>query len=66
MEENQITLPQALEAQEYVRSFIRFNGGDPFAPGAEEPKKWWPEDVKKAAEVRDEFFNNLEKKGIIA
>ena len=64
--DNQITLPQALEAQEYVRSFIRFNGGNPFEAGAEEIKDWWPEDVKKAAETRDLFFNNLKDEGIIA
>lgn len=63
--ENNISLPQALEAQEYVRSFIRFNGGDPFEDGAEEMKSWWPEDVKKAAETRDLFFKSMEDEGII-
>lgn len=62
---NNITLSQALEAQEYVRGFIKFNGGDPFEPGAQDVKSWWPEDVKKAAEVRDLFLEKAEEEEII-
>lgn len=65
MESNEITLQQALQAQEYVKSFIRFNGGDPFDDGAMEPKNWWPEDVKKAAETYDLFLEKIEKDDII-
>lgn len=62
MNEKEITLPQFLEAQQYVRGFIKMHGGNPFDDAIQ---PWWPEDVKKAAEVRDTFVRNIEEDGII-
>lgn len=59
-----ITLDQALEAEEYVDSYIRFNGGDPVAvkntPGYE---KAMPDDVKKAIETFRAFWRSQEEEG---
>lgn len=63
MNEKEITLPQFLQAQQYVRSYIKMNGGDPLKD--EEIKSWWPEDVKKAAETRDTFLRDMEESNMI-
>ena len=60
----EITLDQALEAEEYVDSYIRFNGGDPVevknTPGYE---KQMPPDVQKAIETFRAFWQYQEAQG---
>lgn len=59
-----ITLDQALEAEEYVDSYIRFNGGDPIkvknTPGYEQAM---PADVRKAIDTFRAFWKYQEEQG---
>lgn len=66
MEENNITLEQALEAEAYVRSYIESLGGD-VAEVMHRPNfgKNLPEDVAKALETSNLFWKKMDQKGII-
>lgn len=63
--ENNTTLQEALEAQEYYRNYIRVNGGDPFSPEDSKPQRWWPDDIKEAYDKQKAFFDSLKEEHII-
>ncbi len=63
------TQEQMLEALRYIRSYIEFNGGDPFDfPSG---KKWQtkpkslPEDVSAAYDTYQGYWNMIKEQGII-
>lgn len=63
------TQGQMLEALKYIRSYIEFNGGDPFEfPSSDKwqtkPKNL-PEDVSAAYDTYQGYWDMIEKKGII-
>lgn len=66
MEGNNVTLEQALEAEQYVRSYIESLGGD-VAEVMQRPNfaKNLPADVAKALETSNLFWNKMDQEGII-
>lgn len=64
--EHEVTLSQALEAEQYVKSYMKFRGDDPFDIDEDfVPPDNWPEDVKKAWAVYSNFFDSMEDEDII-
>lgn len=67
--ENEYTQEQMLEALRYIRSYIKFNGGDPYDfPSGErwqEKPKHLPEDVARAYDVYQGYWNEIKEQGII-
>lgn len=63
----QVTQIQSLEAEQYIKSFITFNGGDPydFNWQGETPPYGATDDVVKAWEVFKEFRNKVQEEDII-
>ena len=63
---NGVTLQQALEADRYVDSYIRFMGGDPcevrMKPGYE---KTLSPDALKALETSRKYWDGLRSEGVI-
>lgn len=62
-EENKIEYLQMRDAEAYVNSYIKFIGGDPPVDYPEEEKDvpaGWPESVKKAWHVVDDFYKQNE------
>lgn len=59
MEEKEISLQQALEAEQYVRSYIESVGGD-VANVMAQPNftKYFPDDVKRAWETSQKYWNS--------
>lgn len=65
MEENVVTENQMLEAMDYVRSYVKFNGGDPFDIDWEKKPKFLPEDVSRAWDTYLDFWQRMQNKNII-
>ena len=68
-EQDPFTQEQMLEALRYIRSYIEFNGGDPFDfPSG---KKWQtkpknlPEDVSAAYDTYQGYWKMIKEQGII-
>lgn len=61
----EITLDQALEAEQYVKSYIKFKGGDPYEDAPYEHPELWPEDVQKAWETYSTFWADMKEKGMM-
>ena len=66
---DEYTQEQMLDALRYIRSYIKFNGGDPFSfPGG---KRWrnkpknLPEDVSRAWDTYTGYWDMIKQKGII-
>lgn len=67
MEEKEITLNQALEAEQYVKTYMKFIGMDPFDIDEDfTPPENWPADVKSAWETYSLYFDSLKEEDIIA
>ena len=68
-QQNEYTQGQMLEALKYIRSYIEFNGGDPFDfPRGErwqEKPKNLPEDVSAAYDTYQGYWNMIKEQGII-
>ena len=68
-QQNEYTQGQMLEALKYIRSYIEFNGGDPFDfPSGErwqEKPKNLPEDVSAAYDTYQGYWNMIKEQGII-
>lgn len=63
------TQEQMIDAMEYIRSYIEYNGGDPYDfPSG---KRWQtkpknlPEDVSAAYDTYKGYWNMIREKGII-
>lgn len=65
--ENEVTQMQSLEAEQYIKSFIQFNGGNPddFDWTGEEPPYGATEDVVKAWDTFKEFRAFVAEEDII-
>lgn len=66
---DEYTQEQMLEAMRYIRSYIEFNGGDPYDfPSGEKwqtkPKNL-PEDVSAAYDTYKGYWDMIKKQGII-
>lgn len=59
------TQEQMLEALRYVRSYVEFNGGDPFAIDFRRKPKNLPEDVSKAWDTYQGYWDMIKQQGII-
>jgi len=68
-QKDEYTQSQMLDAMEYIRSYIEFNGGDPFTFPSD--KKWetkpkgLPEDVSAAYDTYKGYWDMIKNKGII-
>lgn len=68
-QQDEYTQGQMLEALKYIRSYIEFNGGDPFDfPSGErwqEKPKNLPKDVSVAYDTYKGFWDMIKQQGII-
>lgn len=64
-ESKPVTQLQMLEAQRYVRSYVAFNGGDPYGIDWDHKPKFLPKDVSAAWDTIDAYWTRLAKEGII-
>ena len=68
-QKDEYTQSQMLEALRYIRSYIKFNGGDPFDfPSGErwqEKPKNLPRDVSVAYDTYKGYWDMVKAKGII-
>lgn len=68
-QQNEYTQSQMLEALKYIRSYIKFNGGDPFTFPSD--KRWrtkpknLPADVSAAYDTYEGYWKMIQDKGII-
>lgn len=68
-QKDEYTQSQMLEALKYIRSYIKFNGGDPFDfPSGErwqEKPKNLPKDVSAAYDTYKGYWDMIKQQGII-